>query len=407
MLYLGCDQHAKQITVCLRDEGGDLIVKRQVSTKPEKIQAFLWDVNQQAGEAGWMAILEACGFNDWFLALLKQAGCAEVVVIHPEKPGKKKTDRRDADKLCQLLWVHRDQLRNGKKPIGIRRVVMPSAQDAENRQLTSARQRAGQQRTRTINAVQAILRKHNLGWQQPTKGIETKTVKRWLSQLSLPDIDHLEMDHLLARWALWDEQLLELNAQIAERAAKSPAVQIIKTAPGFSDYGALGIASRIGDVSRFKSPRSLANYFGLTPSSRSTGENDRLGSITKEGSRFARFLLAQVACVEARQGDAGLVSADQASTGLEDRPRGGDASPLHDSLAHADLSRSLYVRRSAAFATSSLSPPKDKRRSRDPRLGRMGALGPQSRPDPGGERLVLCGPTPSGRGSKPHELTRH
>ncbi len=294
MLYLGCDQHAKQITMRLRDEAGAVLLKRQVSTKPEKMDDFLEMLNQKAGEDGFMAIVEVCGFNDWFLKRLDEVRCRETVVIHPGKPGKKKTDRRDADKLSTLLWVHRDQLRNGQKPIGLRRVVMPSPQDAENRQLTLARQRAGQQRTRAVNAVQAILRKHNLQWEQPTKGIETQTAKRWLKELSLPEIDRLEMDHLLARWELLDQQLAELNAKIAERAASSRAVQIVKTAPGFSDYGALGIVSRIGDVSRFPSPRSLANYFGLTPSSRSTGENDRLGSITKEGSHFARFLLGQV-----------------------------------------------------------------------------------------------------------------
>lgn len=34
MLYLGIDQHARQITVSLRDENGDVIEARQVSTKP-------------------------------------------------------------------------------------------------------------------------------------------------------------------------------------------------------------------------------------------------------------------------------------------------------------------------------------------------------------------------------------
>ncbi|MBP90336.1 MAG: hypothetical protein CMJ64_27130 [Planctomycetaceae bacterium] len=33
-----------------------------------------------------------------------------------------------------------------------------------------------------------------------------------------------------------------------------------------SHYMALAIACRIGDISRFPSPRSLANFFGLTPS---------------------------------------------------------------------------------------------------------------------------------------------
>ncbi len=48
-------------------------------------------------------------------------------------------------------------------------------------------------------------------------------------------------------------------------------------------------------IERFPRPRSLANYFGLTPSSRNSGESQhRLGSITKQGSNFARFLLGQL-----------------------------------------------------------------------------------------------------------------
>jgi hypothetical protein len=40
MLYLGIDQHARQLTISLRDEDGDVLMARQVSTRPEKIQEF-------------------------------------------------------------------------------------------------------------------------------------------------------------------------------------------------------------------------------------------------------------------------------------------------------------------------------------------------------------------------------
>ena len=40
MLYLAIDQHSKQITVCVRDAEGKTVLSRQVSTRPEKIQAF-------------------------------------------------------------------------------------------------------------------------------------------------------------------------------------------------------------------------------------------------------------------------------------------------------------------------------------------------------------------------------
>lgn len=295
MLYLGCDQHAKQVTVSLRDEDARLLLRRQVSTEPARMRAFLEDVQRRAGQEGWMAIVEVCGFNDWFLKALSDQGCREVVLLHTEKRARKKTDRRDADQLGQLLWINRERLKRGEPLQGLRRVTIPSPQDAEDRQLTALRQRLARRRTRTMNALQGLLRKHNLQWQQPTKAFDTRTVRRWYRTLSLPEVDRLEADLLLTEWELWDGQVAEAERAIAERAQRRRDVALLRTMPGLGAYGALGLASRIGDVRRFPRPRSLANYFGLTPGCRNSGEKqDRLGSITKEGSQFARFLLGQV-----------------------------------------------------------------------------------------------------------------
>ena len=55
------------------------------------------------------------------------------------------------------------------------------------------------------------------------------------------------------------------------------------------------MASRIGLIERFPRPASLANYWGLTPGCRNSGEaTDRLGSITKQGSAMARFVLGHM-----------------------------------------------------------------------------------------------------------------
>jgi hypothetical protein len=40
MLYLGIDQHARQITISLRDDHGDVLQAQQVSTEPKRINAF-------------------------------------------------------------------------------------------------------------------------------------------------------------------------------------------------------------------------------------------------------------------------------------------------------------------------------------------------------------------------------
>ena len=69
----------------------------------------------------------------------------------------------------------------------------------------------------------------------------------------------------------------------------------IATIPGAGAYGSLALASRIGSIERFPHARSLANYWGLTPGCRNSGDaTRRLGSITKEGSAMARFILGQI-----------------------------------------------------------------------------------------------------------------
>jgi transposase len=295
MLYLGIDQHKRQLTVNLRNEDGTVILQRQVSTEWEKVRAFFADLAEKAKpEGGFLAILEVCGMNPWLLDMLKEYGCQETVVIQPTERSKQKTDRRDAGKLGHLLWVHRQQFLEGKHPLGLRRIQPPTPQEADDRQLTMLRARLTKKRTAVLNGLHRILRKHNLEQARPTKLFQTKKVRRWLTELELPAIERLEIDILLPQWELLDEQLELAEAKIVERASEDERVNLLETIPGIGHYSAVAIASRIGDINRFKHADSLANFFGLTPGCRNSGEvTQRLGSITKQGSRMVRFLLNQ------------------------------------------------------------------------------------------------------------------
>jgi len=295
MLYLGIDQHRKQLTVCVRNEQGDVTLRRQVSTEWERVRGFFTEMSNEAGEPGFVAIVEVCGFNDWLVRLLHEYGCREVLVIQPENRSKKKTDRRDANALGEVLWVNRQRLLADKRVQGVRRIHLPTDGEAEDRQLTEFRKRLGQLRTRSINGVKHLLRKHNLEQECPTKGIDTIKAKKWLATLPLGRMDRLQMNLLLAQWKLWDEQIECLEAEISRRQAKNKTAVVIATVPGCRAYSSLALASRIGAIERFPRPSSLANYWGLTPGCRNSGEaTDRLGSITKQGSATARFILGQL-----------------------------------------------------------------------------------------------------------------
>src|SRR4249919_3773368 len=175
MFYLGIDQHARQLTISLRDESGDVLQARQVSTQPEKVQAFFQQLTREwlhDGES-FVAVLEVCGFNDWLIRLLHDYRCHQVILIQPDDRKRCKTDRRDAAGLSELLWVNRDRLLHGKPVRGLRQVDIASTTDQENRRLTTLRKEAGQTRTRIVNKIRHMLRRHNLQWDMPTKKLPT------------------------------------------------------------------------------------------------------------------------------------------------------------------------------------------------------------------------------------------
>lgn len=296
MLYLGIDQHRKQLTVEDRNENGDRTVRRQVSTRWGSVRTFLQEYSQRAmPEGGFVVIVEVCGFNRWLVKLLAAYGCRQVILIQPEKRSKRKTDRRDASALAELLWVNRQRLLAGKGVQGIRRVAWPTDSEAADRQVTVLRQRLGQLRTRTINRIKHLLRKHNLEQECPTKGLDTLRGRKWLAQVTLEAVDRVEMDLLLAQWNLWDEQIEKIAQEIGKRQAEHPTAVVLATIPGCGAYSSLALACRIGSIERFPRPGSLANYWGLTPGCRNSGEvTDRLGAITKQGSAVARFILGQL-----------------------------------------------------------------------------------------------------------------
>jgi transposase len=294
-LYLAIDQHRKQLTVNLRDEQANVLLRRQVSTRWQAAREFLQDMQERGRQAGgWMVILEVCGFNDWLLNLLVEYGAKEIVLLQAEDRQRQKTDRRDANRLGELLWLNRQRLAAGVRVQGMRRVVIPSADDRLDRQLTSLRRGIGRERARLLNRIKGLLRRHNLEQECPTKGIHTQQARRWLKELVLGEVDRLAMDQLLARWKALEPERVELESKIRERQARNPAAALLATIPGLAAYTSLALACRVGDVSRFPRPRSLANYWGLTPGSRDSGEaKQRLGSITKQGSAMARFVLGQ------------------------------------------------------------------------------------------------------------------
>ena len=95
--------------------------------------------------------------------------------------------------------------------------------------------------------------------------------------------------------------LLVVFIEALNGAAKNdPIAKLLMSVPGIGAIVAMTIVAEVGDISRFRSYRNLASYAGLVPSLDASGGKQRMGSITKQGSRYLRTALVEAAHVIAR-----------------------------------------------------------------------------------------------------------
>jgi transposase len=94
--------------------------------------------------------------------------------------------------------------------------------------------------------------------------------------------------------------IAELTQAIEQEVEKCPAARRLRTHPGVGPLTALAFVLIIGKADRFQCGKQIASYLGLVPLEKSSGNQRRLGHITKQGSSLLRFLLVEAAQVTAR-----------------------------------------------------------------------------------------------------------
>ena len=92
----------------------------------------------------------------------------------------------------------------------------------------------------------------------------------------------------------------ELTAAVEQEARKRPEVLRLMTHPGVGPLTALAYVLIIGTPTRFPRGKQIGTYVGMIPSEESSGDKQRLGHISKQGSSLLRFLLVEAAQATAR-----------------------------------------------------------------------------------------------------------
>jgi transposase len=104
----------------------------------------------------------------------------------------------------------------------------------------------------------------------------------------------LALDGYLRLLAALTTELATVMATIEAQVEHDPQAQLLCTMPGIGPYSALLILSEIGEIRRFPSARHLCSYAGLVPSVYASGGTTRRGGLTKQGSKWLRWILVEL-----------------------------------------------------------------------------------------------------------------
>lgn len=111
------------------------------------------------------------------------------------------------------------------------------------------------------------------------------------------DLLHACVNALLEALAAIEMQIAALDRQVRALAQRSEACWRRMSVPGVGPVTALAYVAAIEEPGRFRRPRDVGAYLGLTPKRYQSGDRDVSGSISRQGDAMARHYLYEAANV--------------------------------------------------------------------------------------------------------------
>ena len=280
MFHVGLDVHLRSITVCILDRNGRTFQRCTVPSIGDVVELL-----RRLPRPCQVCFEASTGYGFVFEKLTPVA--KRVAVAHPGLlrliyRSRKKNDRADALKLAKLIYIDE-----------VPTVHVPSADTRAWRELITFRRKLIEKRTRAKNGIRGLLR--SLGIKAPVANkLWTRKGIRWLLELMLDNRMHaLKRDVLIDEIEKLSEQIKRVEMELGRYADNSIAVQILRSIPGVGIRTAEAVAAFIDDPHRFANSKRIGSYFGLVPMQDQSGNTNRLGHITREGSATVRHLLTE------------------------------------------------------------------------------------------------------------------
>ena len=289
MLHVGLDLSRKRLDVCLVDETGEVL--RRLAAVPDRggLLALTRDVDRLGGPVS--AAIESMNGARFVHDTLELAGwdveIADAQRVKGLAPLTCKTDRIDA-------WVLAELSRRDLVPA----VWLPDPGVRAERERARFRLHLVRHRVMLKNRIHATL----IAFGKPCGVSDLFGVagRELLERLELPEPWSSHVTTALAMIDDVDARIDHCEADLARLGADHPYVALLQSVPGIAWVLGFTIASEIGDIGRFASPKKLVGYTGLCPRVRQSGAQDWRGSLAKNGPKYLRWALIEASTRAAR-----------------------------------------------------------------------------------------------------------
>ena len=280
---VGIDVHKKTYAVCCRCDGQE-VKKATVPARPEELVKFL---KFHFAGAEIYSVYEA-GFSGFVLHRVLVSNDIKNIVVNASSievaaNDRAKTDRRDARKMSEQLEAGR-----------LRGVLVPTAEQEQERLLTRTREQLVRERSRVGNQFKSRLAQFGL---IPCDD-ETKMSRNFIDDYLGQDLAKKLHDALsvLARiWKALDQEVKELDRQIKKKCMEDRNAVVYRGIPGMGPLTSQTLSLELGNMGNFHNERAIFKHTGLIPSEFSSGNKKRQGHITRQGSSRLRHLLTEAA----------------------------------------------------------------------------------------------------------------
>jgi transposase len=286
------DLHRKRSHVVAMDPTGEVMLSRRIGNAPLEFLRIFGELKP----APIKVAFEATYGWSWFADLLADAGIpahmAHLLATKAISAARVKTTRSTprpwrtccAPTCSPEAWI-----------------APPAAH--QTRRLVRTRAGLVRMRSRVQSQLRALLA--DLGVIPELTMLFAPAGRRWLAELCVPASARGRLDAGLRLIDAITVESKHADADLRAAFARDHWVRRLLPIPGIGLVTAATVVAEVWEIDPLSPPERLCSWAGLTPEERSSDAHTRRRHITKQGSRWLRWMLVEAATTAVRNPDLG------------------------------------------------------------------------------------------------------